>query len=140
MGIEPLEMLCNISLHSLKTLNLDRCRLVDIQTNSSESIRYMQLRSMLTEHGVSVSDISDMLALVVRDETGVEVHFRLRGRMQLSKLMSVYAQQQGGGVDAWKFIFVPEFGRGIQLKGTDTPREIGIPDGGIIDAMVRAGI
>lgn len=141
MGIEPLEMLCNISLHSLKTLNLDRCRLVDIfPTDSNESIRYRQLRSMLTEHGVSVSDISDMLAVVVRDAMNVQVHFRIRGRTQLYKLMRVYAQRQGGGVDAWKFIFRPEFGRGIQLKGTDTPREIGIPDGGIIDAMVRAGI
>ncbi len=140
MGIEPLEMLCNTSLHSLKTLNLDRCRLVDTQTDSSESIRYKQLRSMLTEHGVSVSDISDMMTVVVRDFTGADVHFRIRGRMQLNKLMCVYAQRQGGGVDAWKFIFRPDFGRGIQLKSTDTPREIGIPDGGIIEAMVRAGI
>ena len=140
MGIEPLEMLCNASLNSLKTLNLDRCRLVDsIQTDSRESIRYRQLRRMLTEHGVSVSDVSDMLAVVVRG-VGTEVHFRIRGRMQLSKLMSVFAQRSGGGVDAWSFIFRPEFGGGVKLKGTDTAREIGIPDGGIIDAMVRAGI
>ena len=140
MGIEPLEMLCNASLHSLKTLNLDRCRLVDIPTESSESIRYSQLRRVLAEHGVSVSDVSDRLAVVVRDHMGMEVHFRILGRTQLNKLMSVFAERQGGGVDAWKFIFRPEFGRGVELKGTDTPRDIGIPDGGVIDAMVRAGI
>lgn len=140
MGIEPLEMLCNASLQSLKTLNLDRCRLVDSQTDSSESIRYRQLRSMLTEQGVSVSDVSDRLAVVVRDHVGEEVHFRVLGRMALNKLMGVFAQRQGGGVGAWKFIFRPESGRGVELKGTDTPREIGIPDGGVIDAMVRAGI
>lgn len=141
MGIEPLEMLCNASLHSLKTLNLDRCRLVDIPTESSESIRYSQLRRVLAEHGVSVSDVSDRLAVVVRDHGyGYGSLFQILGRTQLNKLMSVFAERQGGGVDAWKFIFRPEFGRGVELKGTDTPRDIGIPDGGVIDAMVRAGI
>ena len=128
MGIRPLKQICSIAVQSLEELNLDYCRLVD-----SPDAQYATLRRSLIENGVSVSDVPDLKSIKVDGQcsgcTLAPVFFKIRGRRELSKLMSIYAARQGGiPVDMWRFTFRTAQDVTVVLKGTDTARAVGIPD------------
>ena len=140
MGIQPLLQICSIALRSLESLNLDYCRLVDFPDD-----QYTTLRKSLVQIGVSVSDVQDVTRLKVVGECSngplPPVFFKIRGRRELFKLMSIYARRQGillhtkGTPDMWRFTFRPaQGGDAVVLKASDTTRAVGIPDNGTINA------
>ena len=113
-------------------MNLDRCRVVDINPGA-EHTEYEKLRALMVADGVSVSDVSDFISLNVRDVEGVQVYFKIKGGSPLARLMGVYAQRQGG--QFWFFYRPDEGSDAIRLTEEDTPRGVGIPDGGTIEAI-----
>ena len=146
MHCGPLHALYRLAAGSLRTVNLDRCRVVDSQPgdprwqtiqggSAAEQTEYKKLRALMVANGVAVSDVSDIISLNVRNAAGVQVFFKMKARSPLAKLMDTYAQRHGGH-GLWDFFYRPdEASDAMRLTGKDTPRAVGIPQDGTIEAM-----
>ena len=159
----PLENVYECAAGSLKNVNLDRCRLVDgrqSRTNAAftprdtepkEQTRYEVLRELMVSNGVDVTDLPDIISLAVVDLAGIKVFFKMRARHRLAKLMTVYTLRMGGGHGGWQFFYRPDTPSGhayhaasplftaglapaVQLKWTDTPRRLDMPEDCTIEA------
>jgi len=72
------------------------------------------------------------LHVKVRSPHGQEVFFRIRRTTNLQKLMTAYCNRLGLPPDGVRFLF-----DGDRIRGDQTPKDIGLEDSDIIDAMVR---
>eukprot|EP01068_Selenidium_serpulae_P017760 Selendium_serpulae@DN6405_c0_g1_i2.p2 len=72
------------------------------------------------------------LTLRVRSHDGHEVYFKIKKRTKLEKLMNAYCSRTGQTASAVRFIY-----DGERISGEQTPAELNIEDGEIIDAMIQ---
>ena len=63
---------------------------------------------------------------------GTEVFFKCKKTTKLEKLMDAYCQRQGVNVHSIRFLF-----DGNRINGRQTPEDLEMEDGDIIDAMVE---
>jgi hypothetical protein len=80
---------------------------------------------------MSLQAQSEHLNLKVRSADGQEVHFRIKKTTRLEKLMMAYCQRLGQSFDAVRFMF-----DGDRINKEQTPNDIGLDDGDVIDAML----
>eukprot|EP00915_Cephaloidophora_sp_WS-2016_P003808 GHVH01005093.1.p1 GENE.GHVH01005093.1~~GHVH01005093.1.p1 ORF type:complete len:133 (+),score=25.30 GHVH01005093.1:107-505(+) len=111
---------------------------VDDQSNS-QTVEFTEKEkiSETTEGGTADASkegekSSDHLHVKVRSPHGQEVFFRIRRTTCLQKLMTAYCNRLGLPTDGVRFLF-----DGDRIRGDQTPEEIQLDDGDIIDAMVR---
>lgn len=75
---------------------------------------------------------SNTIRIRVVSPDGGEVDFRIKLSMRLGKLMDVYCLRRSIQPDAIRFLF-----DGQRIRQDQTPEELGMADGDIIDAMVE---
>ncbi|GAW81497.1 small ubiquitin-related modifier [Plasmodium gonderi] len=68
----------------------------------------------------------------VRSPDGAEVFFKIKRKTKLEKLMEVYCNRLGQSMEAVRFLY-----DGDRIHGENTPDQLGIEDGDVIDAMVQ---
>ena len=61
------------------------------------------------------------------------MHFKIKKKTQLKKLMEAYCARQSLQVDQIRFLF-----NGSRLRDTQTPDELEMEDGDVIDAIFEA--
>lgn len=72
------------------------------------------------------------LNIIVKDQNGGEVHFKIKGTTKLGKVMDAYCAKKALNESTVKFVF-----DGQRLNKAATPEELGMEDGDAIDAMIE---
>ena len=70
------------------------------------------------------------LQLVVKDQAGTEVHFRVKTKTKFEKIISAYCQKKGMDSGSLKFLH-----DGVRIQKHQTPEDLGMEDNEVIDAM-----
>jgi small ubiquitin-related modifier len=74
---------------------------------------------------------SEHINLKVKGQDGAVVHFKIKRKTALKKLMEAYCQRQSLQLDQIRFLF-----DGTRLRDTHTPEELDMEDDDVIDAML----
>lgn len=74
---------------------------------------------------------SEHINLKVKGQDGNIVHFKIKKKTQLKKLMEAYCARQSLQMDQIRFLF-----DGNRLRDTQTPDELDMEDDDVIDAML----
>mmetsp|Transcript_100166 Transcript_100166/g.146230 ORF Transcript_100166/g.146230 Transcript_100166/m.146230 type:complete len:98 (+) Transcript_100166:160-453(+) len=74
---------------------------------------------------------SEHINLKVKGQDGNIVHFKIKKKTQLKKLMEAYCARQSLQMDQIRFLF-----DGNRLRDTQTPDELEMEDDDVIDAML----
>lgn len=70
------------------------------------------------------------ITLIVKNQVGEEVQFKVKLNTVFEKVFKAYSDKKG--VQNTKFLF-----DGHRIKATDTPADLDMEDGDIIDAMLE---
>lgn len=74
----------------------------------------------------------DHINLKVVGQDGNEVFFKIKKHTALKKLMEAYCQRQGVSSGSIRFLY-----DGRRVMAEQTPKELGMEDGDIIDALLQ---
>lgn len=74
----------------------------------------------------------DAINLKVASQDGNDIYFKCKKTTPLAKLMNAYCQRQGLALGSVRFLF-----DGIRLTQHQTPGELDMEDGDVIDVMVE---
>lgn len=74
---------------------------------------------------------SEHISLKVKGQDGNIVHFKIKRKTVLKKLMEAYCQRQSLQLDQIRFLF-----DGARLRDNQTPDELDMEDDDVIDAML----
>ncbi|KYO02253.1 small ubiquitin-related modifier [Plasmodium gaboni] len=89
--------------------------------------------STVNNNGTSpVNSQGEHIQVKVRSPDGAEVFFKIKRKTKLEKLMEVYCNRLGQSMEAVRFLY-----DGDRIHGDNTPEQLGIEDGDVIDAMVQ---
>ncbi|SOV11577.1 small ubiquitin-related modifier [Plasmodium sp. gorilla clade G2] len=89
--------------------------------------------STVNNNGASpVNNQGEHIQVKVRSPDGAEVFFKIKRKTKLEKLMEVYCNRLGQSMEAVRFLY-----DGDRIHGDNTPEQLGIEDGDVIDAMVQ---
>lgn len=80
----------------------------------------------------TASDKSDHVSMKVVSQDGNEVCFRMKWGTPMGKLMSTYCERQHIESSSVRFLF-----DGERIRETSTPKELGIAEGDMIDAVLE---
>ncbi|CAA9988782.1 small ubiquitin-related modifier, putative [Plasmodium knowlesi strain H] len=80
----------------------------------------------------ATSTQGEHIQVKVRSPDGAEVFFKIKRKTKLEKLMEVYCNRLGQSMEAVRFLY-----DGDRIHGENTPDQLGIEDGDVIDAMVQ---
>ncbi|SCM23327.1 small ubiquitin-related modifier, putative [Plasmodium chabaudi chabaudi] len=83
-------------------------------------------------NGNSGAPQGEHIQVKVRSPDGAEVFFKIKRKTKLEKLMEVYCNRLGQSIEAVRFLY-----DGDRIHGENTPDQLGIEDGDVIDAMVQ---
>ena len=72
----------------------------------------------------------EKINLVCQDQSGAEVHFKVRKNMPFRKLMEAYAERQGRTIQELRFTF-----EGNRLDPTQTPEDLDMEADDVIDVF-----
>ena len=70
--------------------------------------------------------------IVVRDQSGGEVHFKVKPNTKFTKVFDAYCNKKAVGADSMKFLF-----DGDRVQKEMTPTMLEMNDGDVIDAVVE---
>mmetsp|Transcript_45990 Transcript_45990/g.143881 ORF Transcript_45990/g.143881 Transcript_45990/m.143881 type:complete len:94 (-) Transcript_45990:47-328(-) len=87
---------------------------------------------MADEEKPDVKEGGDTINLKVMTQDGSEIFFKCKKTTALSKLMNAFCQRQGMSMQGVRFLF-----DGERLNGSQTPAEMDMEDGDVIDVMVE---
>ncbi|KAG2494930.1 hypothetical protein HYH03_006865 [Edaphochlamys debaryana] len=73
-----------------------------------------------------------VISLVVKDQTGNEVHFKVKMKTRLEKVFNAYCNKKGVDTNSVRFLF-----DGTRVNGSSTPEELGMEDGDCIDCVIE---
>jgi small ubiquitin-related modifier len=68
----------------------------------------------------------------VRDQSGGEVHFKVKPHTKFTKVFDAYCSKKAIGQDTIKFLF-----DGERIRSEQSPRELEMSDGDMIDAVIE---
>ena len=74
----------------------------------------------------------ETISLKVLTRDGNEVYFKCKKKTSLAKLMNAFCQRQGVDQKSVRFLF-----DGERVRENNTPDELGMEDGDVIDVMVE---
>lgn len=73
---------------------------------------------------------SDVINLVVKDQAGGEVHFKVKLHTKLEKVMQAYVTKKSIELSSVKFLF-----DGQRVNSGATPQSLDMADGDVIDCL-----
>ena len=74
----------------------------------------------------------DHLNLKVVTQDGNEIFFKMKKKAKIGKLMIAYCQRHGVNLNAVRFLF-----DGERLRESQTPEDLEMEDGDVIDVMME---
>ncbi|KAL6077597.1 Dolichyl-phosphate-mannose--protein mannosyltransferase pmt3 [Balamuthia mandrillaris] len=74
----------------------------------------------------------DHISLKVVSQDGNEVYFKIKRNTALKKLMDAYCSRQAMSPDSVRFLY-----DGSRVQPDQTPKELGMEEGDIIDAVLQ---
>jgi len=72
----------------------------------------------------------EYINLVVKEQSGNEVHFKIKKKTQFKKLMDAYCQRMGLETNGLRFVY-----DGTPLSPEGKPLDLDMEDGDVIDVM-----
>jgi len=85
-----------------------------------------------TEDSKAAAAPAEFVSLKVVSQDGSEVFFKIKKHTPLRKLVDAYCQRQGQSTSAIRFLY-----DGRRIQPDQTPKDLGMEDGDIIDAMLQ---
>lgn len=73
-----------------------------------------------------------VINLVVKDQSGGEVFFKVKTHIKLQKVIDAYCQKKSVATSSVKFLY-----DGTRIQPTDTPEDLGMEDNDSIDCMIE---
>lgn len=73
-----------------------------------------------------------VINLIVKDQGGTEVHFKVKTHTKLEKVINAYCQKKSVEPNAVRFLF-----DGIRINPNSSPEDLGMEDGDTIDCVVE---
>ncbi|GLC48186.1 hypothetical protein PLESTB_000068600 [Pleodorina starrii] len=74
----------------------------------------------------------NVINLVVKDQTGNEVHFKVKMKTKLEKVFNAYCNKKGVEPSSVRFLF-----DGTRVSPGATPDELGMEDGDVLDCVIE---
>ncbi|GBG00158.1 hypothetical protein Rsub_12977 [Raphidocelis subcapitata] len=71
-----------------------------------------------------------VINLIVKDQTGAEVHFKVKSHTKLEKVVNAYCQKKAIEPTSVRFVF-----DGTRVNPNSTPQDLGMDDGDSIDVF-----
>ncbi|KAK9808157.1 hypothetical protein WJX73_003041 [Symbiochloris irregularis] len=87
---------------------------------------------MAEDSGETKPKVEQAFQIVVKDQTGGEVHFKVKPTTKFGKIMASYAANKSVDQKSIKFIF-----DGSRLHENQTPEGVGMESDDCIDAMIE---
>eukprot|EP01121_Diplochlamys_sp_Union-15-3_P000506 TRINITY_DN10443_c0_g5_i1.p1 TRINITY_DN10443_c0_g5~~TRINITY_DN10443_c0_g5_i1.p1 ORF type:complete len:114 (-),score=29.78 TRINITY_DN10443_c0_g5_i1:97-399(-) len=84
-----------------------------------------------SQGGEAKNNQTDQISLKVVAQDGAEVLFKIKSTTQLKKLMEAYCSRQGIDPNSIRFLW-----EGQRLREEQTPKELGMEDNDVIDAVL----
>ena len=69
--------------------------------------------------------------IIVRDQQGGEVHFKVKPNTKFTKVFDAYCNKKAVAIDAYTFMF-----DGVRVQKDQTPNELEMSDSDVIDALM----
>lgn len=73
-----------------------------------------------------------VINLIVKDQMGAEVHFKVKSHTKLEKVFKAYCEKKSIEQQAVRFVF-----DGQRVNGDSTPESLGMEDGETIDCFMQ---
>lgn len=73
---------------------------------------------------------ANIINLVCKDQTGTEVHFKVKLHTKLEKVFAAYCAKKSIDVNSVRFVF-----DGSRVQKDQTPQDLGMDDGDTIDVF-----
>jgi len=86
----------------------------------------------MADEGKEEKPSTDQLSLKVVTQDGNEIFFKCKMTTPLQKLMTAFCNRQGVGNQSVRFLF-----DGQRINPSQTPQELEMEDGDVIDVMVE---
>ncbi|KAH0791502.1 putative small ubiquitin-related modifier [Histomonas meleagridis] len=78
------------------------------------------------------SSTQETVNLTIKDPQGEEIYFRVKKRAKMGRLFNVYCKRTGIDPTTMRF-----FHQGERINEEQTPDDLNLKDGDVIDAFVR---
>jgi len=75
--------------------------------------------------------LSNLINIIVRDQSAADMHFKLRTTTELIRVFEAYCNKKGVGIDRLKF----HLGNAKPCLAHDTPNSLAMRDGDVIHAV-----
>jgi len=76
--------------------------------------------------------VGDHIGIKVVGQNGQEVYFKIKKTTKFSKVFDVWARRQATSTTSLRFLY-----DGNRIRETDTPMDIGVEDGDIVDVVLQ---
>ncbi|PNW72396.1 hypothetical protein CHLRE_16g675749v5 [Chlamydomonas reinhardtii] len=73
-----------------------------------------------------------VINLVVKDQQGTEVHFKVKTKTRLEKVFNAYCNKKGMDTASVRFLF-----DGERVNANSTPEQLEMADGDVIDCVIE---
>ncbi|KXZ55767.1 hypothetical protein GPECTOR_2g1317 [Gonium pectorale] len=84
------------------------------------------------ENDVKLKQEGNVINLVVKDQTGNEVHFKVKMKTRLEKVFNAYCNKKGVDPGSVRFLF-----DGTRVAAQSTPEDLGMEDGDVLDCVIE---
>lgn len=84
------------------------------------------------DEGVKKEGGSESINLVVKNQSGDEVHFKVKSTTRFEKIMKAYCEKKGIDVNTIKFVF-----DGKRIEKEQSPAGLDMEDGDTVDAIIE---
>ncbi|GMH41787.1 hypothetical protein BSKO_09697 [Bryopsis sp. KO-2023] len=111
---------CPLSLHTLSVPTQDRQRLCTM--SGADAVPETEQK---TEKGEPIN-------VIVKDQNGNELHFKVRKTTKFEKIMQAYCQKKCLQMGHVRFLY-----DGERVMGQQTPQEVDMDDGEVIDCVME---
>ncbi|KAG2434201.1 hypothetical protein HXX76_007927 [Chlamydomonas incerta] len=74
----------------------------------------------------------NVINLVVKDQTGNEVHFKVKMKTRLEKVFNAYCNKKGQDPASVRFLF-----DGQRINPDATPEQLDMQDGDVLDCVIE---
>ncbi|PNW72395.1 hypothetical protein CHLRE_16g675637v5 [Chlamydomonas reinhardtii] len=86
----------------------------------------------MADEEAKVKTEGNVINLVVKDQTGNEVHFKVKMKTRLEKVFNAYCNKKGVDTASVRFLF-----DGNRAKPDSTPEALGMEDGDVLDCVIE---
>lgn len=128
------EWLVGIRSHSVHFPNLRLCDVLGFPSNFRPAAN--PLASKQEWHARNASsylvEVATGIQINVRDQTGEEVHFRMKMSTRMEKVFSTYAKRKSVHISALRFLI-----DGERISPMQSPLDLDLKDGDQIDCMLE---